>query len=84
MKLIVDIVTLTIGYVVWRLLAPYLGFGAFFVGALVAYFIRPLIQALLGVSNNGTDTEKNIKESLPDISQSDSNKSNHDENKGET
>ncbi len=83
MKLIVEIVTLTIGYVVWRLLTPYLGFGAFLVGAFVAYIIRPLVQVLLGVSSDGKDTERNNMGSQSDISQSDSNQSNRDEKKGE-
>jgi len=83
MKIIAEIVALTIGYVVWRLLTPYLGIGAFFVGVFVAYLIRPFVQVLLGVSNSGADAEKNNKESQPDLSQSNSNESNHDENKGE-
>jgi len=49
MKIVAEIVTLAVGFSVWIFLKPYLSWGGFFVGSIVAYYLRPFVFALLGV-----------------------------------
>jgi len=43
MRVLAYFVTLFVGYVVWCLLAPYIGVGGFFVGVFIAFILQPIV-----------------------------------------
>jgi len=56
MRVLAYFVTLLVGYVVWRLLAPYIGVGGFFVGVFIAFILQPIVYALFGASTGGENS----------------------------
>lgn len=76
MKAIAEIVILLIGVTVWYLLKPYIGFGGFLVGAVVAYVSRPIVHALLGVSVSAAKTQSRNE---TEAQQGESTPSSHNE-----
>jgi len=48
-KALSTLIVLVLGYAVWALLKPYIGVGGLLVGAGVAFVVRPLVFALLGI-----------------------------------
>ncbi len=56
--MITEFITLSIGFAIWMLLKPYIGIGGLLVGGIIAYYLRPLISAILQSKKENPKTDK--------------------------